>query len=133
MLTLKATAVWLVILVCAALNGGLREALLMPSLGKPLALVVSGTLLSIVIVALSLLLVPRLGRLGTSHCLYVGLLWVCLTLGFEFAFGRFVQHQDWPELFEAYTFRDGNLWPVVLAVTFVAPLLAVRVRGKPAW
>jgi hypothetical protein len=89
MLTLKATAVWLVILVCAALNGGLREALLIPSLGKTLALVVSGTLLSIVIVALALLLVPRLGRLGTSHCLY-------------------------------------------LVVTFAAPLLAVRVRGKPA-
>jgi len=37
MLTLKATGVWLVILACAVLNGGFREALLMPALGKPVA------------------------------------------------------------------------------------------------
>jgi hypothetical protein len=129
MLTLKATAVWLVILVCAVLNGGLREALLVPSLGEPIALVVSGVLLSVAIVAVSLLLVPRLGRLSTSQCLYVGLLWLCLTLIFEFGFGRLVQHQSWQQLVEAYTFKDGNTWPVVLVVVFVAPLLAVRVRG----
>ena len=129
MLTLKATAVWLVILVCAVLNGGFREAVLMPSFGKPVGLVVSGLLLSIVIVAVSFLLVPGLGRLGTSQALYVGLLWLCLTLIFEFGFGRLVQHQSWQELVEAYTFKDGNAWSLVLVVIFIAPLLAVRVRG----
>lgn len=129
MLTLKATAAWLLILVCAVLNGGLREALLMPSLGKPAALVLSGVLLSIVIVAVSLLLVPRLGRLSTSQGLYIGLLWLCLTLIFEFGFGRLVQHQSWQQLGEAYTFKEGNIWPLVLVVTLVAPLLALRVRG----
>lgn len=130
MLGLKATAVWLVILVCASLNGGVREALLMPALDKPVAMVVSGLLLSIVILAISLLLVPWLGRLGTAHCLYVGSLWLCLTLIFEFAFGLLVQHQSWQQLLEAYTFRDGNIWPLVLVVTFLAPLIAVRVRGR---
>lgn len=128
--TAKATAVWLVILVCAVLNGGLREALLMPLFGRPLALLVSGVLLSIVIVAVSLLLAPCLGRLSTSQCLYVGLLWLCLTLIFEFGFGRLVQRQSWQQLVEAYTFKEGNIWPLVLVVTFVAPLLAVRVRGR---
>jgi hypothetical protein len=129
MLTLKSIAVWLVILVCAVLNGGLREALLMPSLGKPIALVVSGVLLSIIIVAVSFLLAPWLGKLSTSRCLYVGSVWLCLTLVFEFGFGRLVQHQGWPQLLEAYTFKDANIWPLVLVVTFVAPLLAVRVRA----
>jgi hypothetical protein len=129
MLTLKATAVWLLILACAVLNGGLREALLVPALGKPAGPVLSGVLLSIVILAVSLLLVPRLGRLATGQCLYVGLLWLCLTLAFEFGFGRLVQHQSWQRLLEAYTFKDGNVWPVVLVVVFLAPLLAVRGRG----
>lgn len=129
MLTLKATGVWLVILACAVLNGGFREALLMPALGKPVALLLSGVLLSVAILAVSLLLVPALGRLSSSQCLYVGLLWLCLTLVFEFGFGRLVQHQSWRQLLEAYTFKDGNLWPLVLVVTFVAPLLAVRLRG----
>ena len=130
MLTLKATAVWLVILVCAALNGGLREALLLPWLGKPIALAVSGVVLSIAIVAISLLFVPWLGRLSASQCLCVGQLWLCLTLVFESAFGRFVQHQSWQQLIEAYTFKDGNIWPLVLVVTFAAPLFAVRMRGR---
>jgi len=130
MLTLKAIAVWLLILACAVLNGGLREAWLVPALGTPAALVLSGVLLSIVILAVSLLLVPRLGRLATGQCLYVGLLWLCLTLAFEFGFGRLVQHQSWQRLLEAYTFKDGNVWPVVLVVVFLAPLLAVRGRGR---
>ena len=57
------------------------------------------------------------------------MLWLCLTLTFEFSFGRFVQHETWSTLFEAYTFKDGNLWPLVLVVTALAPLLAARVRG----
>jgi hypothetical protein len=128
MLTLKSIAVWLLILVCAVVNGGLREALLVPSLGKPVALVASGVLLSIVIVAVSVLLVPRFGRLSTSHCLSIGLLWLCLTLVFEFGLGRLVQHQSWQQLLDAYTFKDGNIWPLVLLVIFTAPLLAIRVR-----
>ncbi len=130
MLTLRAAAVWLLILICAVLNGALREALLIPSLGRPLALVASGILLSFAIVALSVLLVPWLGRLTPAKCLFVGLLWLCLTLAFEFGFGRLVQHQSWQQLLEAYSFKDGNLWPLVLAVTFFAPLLAVRVRSR---
>jgi len=126
MLTLKSIAVWLAILVCAVVNGGLREALLIPSLGKPVALVTSGVLLSIVIVVVSVVLVPRLGKLSISQCQYIGLLWLCLTLVFEFGLGRFVQHQSWQQLLEAYAFKDGNIWPLVLVVTFFAPLLAVR-------
>jgi hypothetical protein len=36
----------------------------------------------------------------------------------------------WAELFEAYTFEDGNIWPVVLLVTLFAPLIAVRGCGR---
>lgn len=130
MILLKAAAIWLLILVCAVLNGGFREAVLLPALGKPVGLALSGLLLSACIVIVSFVFVPRLGRLGGSQCLSLGLFWLCLTLAFEFGFGRLVQNRTWPELFEAYTFKDGNIWPLVLVVTFFAPLLAVRLRGE---
>ena len=130
MLTVKAFASWLVILICAVGNGGLREALLVPSFGEPFALPVSGVLLCIVIVAVSFLLVSRMGRLGTSQCLYVGSLWLVLTLLFEFGFSRLVQRQSWQQLLDAYTFKEGNLWPLVLVVTFIAPLLVIRMRDR---
>ena len=130
MLILKAIGIWGVILVCAVLNGAVREAVLIPKLGNPLALGLSGLLLSACILAVSLVLVPKLGRLQTRHCLYLGLFWLCLTLVFEFSFGRLLQHRSWSELLEAYTFKNGNIWPLVLVVTLIAPLVATRLRSK---
>jgi len=126
MLLCKAAAIWLLILLLAVLNGGFREAVLLPSMGKPLAFVLSGILLSACIVVVSFVLVPRMGRLSTAQSLNLGLLWVGLTLVFEFSFGRLIQGRPWHELLQAYTFKDGNIWPLVIVVTFFAPLLAVR-------
>jgi len=53
-----------------------------------------------------------------------------LTLIFEFAFGRLVRHETWAQLLQAWTFRGGNLWPAVVAVTAVSPFLAARMRGR---
>ncbi len=127
---LKAIGIWALILVCAVLNGAVREAVLVPAFGNPVALALSGLLLSACILVLSLALVPKLGRLQRRQCLYLGLFWLCLTLAFEFSFGLLLQHRTWSELLEAYTFRSGNLWPLVLLVTLIAPLAAVRLRGK---
>lgn len=127
-LPLKAFVLWLLILVCAVLNGFFREAVLLPNLGMPIALVLSGILLASCILVVALVLVPWLGRLGTAQALCLGCFWLCLTLAFEFGFGRLVRKATWPELLEAYAFKDGNLWPLVLVVTFLAPLLAVRAR-----
>jgi hypothetical protein len=126
MTLLKAVAIWLLILILAVLNGGLRETVLVPALGKPAALVLSGVLLGAFIVIVALVLVPRLGQLRTAQALQLGLLWLVLTLVFEFGFGYWVQGHSWSELLEAYNFKDGNLWPLVLVILFFAPSLASR-------
>jgi len=126
---LKAAVVWLLILVCAVLNGLFREVVLVPRFGTPAALAFSAVLLCALILVVSLIFVRWLGSLDTWQSLRVGLLWLLLTLAFEFGFGRLAQHREWSELLGAYTFEDGNLWPLVLVVTFFAPLLAVRVRA----
>jgi len=129
MLVLKAFLGWMLILLCAVINGALREGFLVPQLGPAAALAVSGVLLVACILVVSVALVPWFGALDVSRCLWIGLFWLCLTLSFEFGFGRLVQHQSWGQLLEAYTLHEGNLWPVVLAVTLLAPLLARRLRG----
>ena len=129
MLVMKAVAVWLAILVCAVLNGALREGLLLRWLGKPVAPMLSGALLSIVILAIAWFAVAWFGRMAASRFVSVGVLWLLLTLAFEFTFGRLVQNQSWAQLFQAYTFKDGNIWPLVLVVTALAPLLSARIRG----
>lgn len=125
----KALVLWFGILVLAVLNGGLRENVLNPALGGVAGQLVSGTVLSICIVLIAWLAIPWFGALTEPEYLYIGVLWLILTVNFEFSFGRFVLDQSWAELFDAYRFRGGNIWPIVLACTFIAPWLAARMRG----
>jgi len=129
MLALKASAVWLLILVCAVINGAFREGFLLPHFGLAIAFVFSGLLLSLCIVVVAVLLVPWFGQLDASHYFLIGTFWVGLTLIFEFGFGRLAQQKTWTQLLDAYTFRDGNLWPLVVLVIAFAPWLAARLRG----
>jgi hypothetical protein len=126
---LKASALWLAILLLAILNGILREKVLIPALGSSPGLIASGALLSLCIFLVALAAVSWYGTLVSSQWLLIGLFWLLLTLVFEFSFGRIAQHKTWIELFEAYTFQGGNIWPIVLAVTFISPWLAAKTRG----
>lgn len=125
----KAIAVWLGILVLAVVNGMAREAILVPMLGNVPAFILSGILLSMLIVAVSYLSLPWIGQAPVASYIAIGFAWLSLTLAFEFIFGRLIQGHPWSQIFEAYTFKDGNIWPVVLLTTAAAPCVAARIRG----
>lgn len=125
---LKALIIWVGILVLAVANGVLRESVIIPGLGTPAALVLSGLLLSVLIIGVTYLSLPWLQIRRPVQFWVVGLGWVVLTFVFEFSFGLW-QGKSWSVLLEAYTFKSGNLWPVVLAVTALAPYIAARLRG----
>ncbi|MCC6303120.1 MAG: hypothetical protein IT489_10020 [Gammaproteobacteria bacterium] len=131
-LWIKAAAFWWLILALAVLNGMLREEALVPLMGEVPGLAASGVMLSLCIFAVAFVAVPRYGRMSARRWWFVGLFWLLLTLAFEFGFGLFVQDKSLDILLDAYTFRGGDLWPVVLAVTFVSPWLAARLRGRVA-
>lgn len=126
---LKALTIWLCILALAIANGLLREAVLLPAFGIPSAFIVSGLLLSALIITVAWLSLPWLHLRRPQQVWLVGFGWLALTLAFEFSFGL-AQGKSWPVMLEAYTFNDGNLWPVVLAVTACAPFIAAKMRRK---
>ena len=127
---LNAVLAWLAILVLAVANGALREAVLVPLLGAAAGLTVSGLLLCALIAAVAYAFTWLHPNLAARQALLVGVLWLGLTLVFEFGLGRFVQHKSWGELLDAYRFKDGNLWPAVLLATLLAPYLAARWRAR---
>lgn len=124
----KALAIWFVILVLAIVNGTLRETVLIPLLGTTFGLVFSGVLLSLLILAVTYYLLPWLGIRRLGQLFFIGFCWLILTLIFEFSFGLLLG-KALPEIIEAYTFKDGNLWPAILVVMVMAPWLSAKFRG----
>lgn len=127
-LFLRSAAVWLALTVLAILNGSLRESVLIPTLGQATAFLISGIVLSVLVLLLAQLTIRWLRPHSTAQAWGIGLFWLVLTLAFEFGFGALVQHRSLAQMLQAYTFEGGNIWPVVLAVTLIAPALAYRVR-----
>lgn len=125
----KVLVVWVTVLLLAVINAALREQALIPAMGAIGGLITSGIILCACIFLVAFLAAPWYGQLRPLQYWVAGLVWLCLTLIFELGFGRFVQHKEWAELFQAYTFKEGNIWPVVLVATLIAPWLTARVRG----
>ncbi|MGQ0622687.1 MAG: hypothetical protein ACT4QA_22750 [Panacagrimonas sp.] len=124
----KAVALWFVLVVLAIANGTLREKVLVPAMGASSALLISGITLSVAIFVVSWFALPWYGPLASSQYWLIGLLWLFMTMLFEFGFGHFIAHKSWVELLDAYNVSKGNLWALVLVATFVSPWLAARLK-----
>lgn len=127
-LATKTLLIWVAILLLAMLNGVLRESVFIPQLGRAPGLLLSGLLLSVLILLVAYFSLPWLATRQPGQLVAIGLGWLGLTLSFEFAFGL-LQGTSLPVLLDAYTFKGGNIWPVVLLVTACAPYLAAKLRG----
>ena len=53
----------------------------------------------------------------------VGVLWLALTVAFEFGFGHFVAGHSWSRLCQDYNLLAGRLWVLILLWLTVAPSL----------
>ena len=120
----RAVLVWAAIVPFAIANGILRDAVLNPPLAAGTARALSDVQLSAVIFAWTLATYRWLGGPRGSAALAVGAAWLTLTVAFEFAFGRLVAGHSWEELIRPDRFTGGDIWPVVLLVVGVSPLLA---------
>lgn len=128
---LKGVAIWVLLLVVAILNAAVRDKLLAPLLGQEIALPLSGILLSILVFLITLALIPLLGTGTTAsiHYWLVGLMWLLLTIVFDFTFGHYFMRKRWSQLIEIYSVSTGNLWVLVLLVTTISPYVAAKCRG----
>jgi hypothetical protein len=57
------------------------------------------------------------------QALTIGLVWLALTITFEFLFGHYVAGHSWVKLLEDYNVLAGRLWVVVLIWITLAPLI----------
>ena len=94
-LILKACGVWLVIMICAIVNGMFRENIVAPKLGQNIALPLSGLSLAMLIFIITYFVVPVFGKNNSQTYFLIGAQWVMMTLLFEFLFGFYVAGKSW--------------------------------------
>jgi len=58
----------------------------------------------------------------------VGMLWLVLTVAFEFSFGHFVFGRSWNNLASDYDLLHGGLLPIGMVVLAFSPVIAARSR-----
>ena len=126
---LRAIALWFGLAALAVLNGAVRDAWLAPRWGETVGRAVSTLTLSALIALVTLLTIGWIGPSTTGEAIRVGVLWLALTLGFEFLVGHWVFRRSWAALFADYDLRRGRIWVLVLLVTLLAPLVAAQLRG----
>lgn len=122
----KSMLIWLGIIPLAILNGGLREAVLIPLLGS-IALPISGILLSALSFLLTYIFIPRLGKNKQSAYIKIGFVWILATIAFEFVLG-FATGESLENMLAVYNILSGNLWPFVVVFIGLTPWLTAKVK-----
>lgn len=125
---LKSFPVWLCFIPAAILNGGFREYVLTKYLDTAPATVTSGILLSILILLITWMLLPRLVTLNRKESYITGGIWMLLTVLFEFTSG-IGTGVPIEELIAAYNPLSGNLWIQVVLTTMFAPVIISRKKA----
>lgn len=129
MTVVKIFGFWLAMFLGAILNGMVRENLLNYHLSENAALPISGLLLSSIIFGISYIAVRYIPKSSVTTYLGIGLVWVLLTLSFEYGLGYYVLGKSWSEINEIFDVASGNLFTLVLLVTLLSAWFSAAIRG----
>ena len=117
---------WFLLAVVAVANGILRQS----TYGKivsDLAAHQISTLTGIVFTGVLVFWLNRTWPIeSASQAWLIGLIWLCLTIAFEFGFGHFVVGHPWNRLFADYDLLSGRVWSVFLLWILFMPRLFYR-------
>ena len=120
---------WFVMLLVSVANGALRQFTFGKYLDEKnahqISTVIGILLLGIVIRAFVRRYPPVSGR----QALLIGLLWMALTIAFEFLFFHYVGGRSWTELLANYNLFEGRVWVAVLAWVAIAPYVFFRLKN----
>lgn len=125
----RAIAVWVLLAVLAPVNGVIRNAWITPRVGERNGHLISTFALCVLILAVTWASIVWIGPADFRDARLIGLVWVVLTVAFEFLVGYFVFGNPWQKLILDYNIARGRLWVLVLFASYIAPGLAMRLRG----
>lgn len=124
----KYLLLWFPMLMIAVLNGTLREFVFKKFTGELAAHQLSTVTLLLFFAAYIWFVSTRIPLDSSVNALLIGLMWVTLTLIFEFGFGRY-RGNSWETLLHDYNLVKGRLWVFIPIWVAIAPYLFYKLRN----
>jgi len=119
---------WFPMLALAIANGALRHLIFAKHLTELRAHQLSTATGSVVLGAFIWIIIQIWPPASSAQAVSIGLIWVALTVIFEFGMGRFLMHRPWQQLFHDYDLAAGRLWSLLLLWIGLAPYLFYGLR-----
>ena len=120
-----AILIWIIIIPIAILNGGFREYVLV-KLGI-MACPLSGIILSVCILAVAYLLVPKIKNCVKRDYIIFGVIWFALTNLFDLV-SCIQDGGGFADLLQAYNILTGNTWLIVVLTVLFASSVVMRIK-----
>ena len=127
----KYSVAWLGGIPIAILNAFSRNSLYGPYMSELMAHQVSTVTGVILIFGYYWLLNSRWPIASMRQAQMIGVIWILLTVVFEFLFGNYVMGNTWSRLLHDYNLMEGRVWIVFVLNLFASPIIIYKLEvGK---
>lgn len=124
----KYVIAWAPMIFIAIANGIFREKFLVGRL-RELAAHQASTGILVILFGIYIWIVTRNWKPESAEqAIFIGLLWLGLTVLFEFLFGHYVAGHSWSKLFQDYNILKGRVWILILVWVTIAPYIFYRLQ-----
>ena len=124
----KYALAWIPMVLVAIVNGWFREKILSKNLNElqahQLSTVSFILLFGVYVWILFKIWLPE----SNTQTFIIGLIWLIMTILFEFLFGHYVAGHSWQRLIEDYNIFKGRIWILVLIWISVAPYVIYQMQ-----
>ena len=127
-MVLKYTIAWIPMVFIAITNGVLRQYGYGRWMKELSAHQVSSLTAVVLFYLYTWILVKKWSLESSRQAVAVGIIWLCLTVAFEFLFGHYVANHPWSKLFQDYNLLSGRLWALVLLAVAAAPYVVYKLK-----
>ena len=114
---------WFPILALAIANGALRQLTFGKRMSELRAHQLSTVIGSAILGVFMWFVIYSWPPNSPIQAVSIGVIWVVLTIVFEFGMGRFLMHRPWKQLLHDYDLAAGRVWPLLLIWIGLAPYI----------
>ena len=120
----RAILTWFLFIPFVFMNAAVRELVYKPFTGELLAHQVSTITGSVAFFLLAYFLLRHyMYNTPNNKLLLIGLMWVALTIVFEFGLGIFVTGASWNKMLNDYNIGQGRIWIFFLVIILITPFI----------